>query len=683
MPGAFLYDNVVQGATLASAEASVATLPLSNLQDAQPRRRTRLMGSAATIMIDLGSSKSVDCAALISTTLGAGATVRARVGTEAALVEAAPIVDLDFLQGTPSSMAAWSAARGGAGGAGEATYFDAAGNLAIAAAGEWRIDHDPVTLERRGLLLEPGRTNHIRNSRAGGAVAGTPGTMPTNWAQFGTGGLNWNVVGAGTEAGFSYVDIRLSGTSTTGASPIIRADQLYSAAAVGQLWTHSLFVRVVAGSLTGITSVRAYLTEWSAGPAFLGQQYAAIDVSAASMGASRRSFSAALVSASISLVGSQIDVLPEIGVSVDCTLRIAAPQLELGTFATSPILNPVGTPAVTSRAADSGALNIGVPSSFTLFSEIRHAAIRNENTVAVFNQIAVYEPLSALLHRSLRAGAVSFADGFNYNSVGAIADFGGGVVAAGQVLTQASAYAANDMAYSMNGDAIEVDASGVLPPLSQLGLYQDEAITHIRRLRLYGSRLSNAQLVALSGTGSSLVPAEVTGDTGTIAAEAEDVNQGNVILTLPAPALGRYLRIDIDNPAAAFTDIGVLAAGALWRLQRGTAYGIREGRVMLDRRDRNPFTGAEFPVPAIANPRLAAFTLPSLSVAEARSQHRALLAALGAAGDALWIAELNDGQAERNRRAIWGAVNAPGEDAVISRDNLPLSSRAFRIQERL
>jgi hypothetical protein len=33
----------------------------------------------------------------------------------------------------------------------------------------------------------------------------------------------------------------------------------------------------------------------------------------------------------------------------------------------------------------------------------------------------------------------------------------------------------------------------------------------------------------------------------------------------------------------------------LWRLQRGTAYGIREGRVMLDRRDRNPHTAAEFP----------------------------------------------------------------------------------------
>jgi len=34
---------------------------------------------------------------------------------------------------------------------------------------------------------------------------------------------------------------------------------------------------------------------------------------------------------------------------------------------------------------------------------------------------------------------------------------------------------------------------------------------------------------------------------------------------------------------------------------------------MLDRRDRNPYTGAEFPVPAIVNPRMAAFTLPALS----------------------------------------------------------------------
>ena len=38
--------------------------------------------------------------------------------------------------------------------------------------------------------------------------------------------------------------------------------------------------------------------------------------------------------------------------------------------------------------------------------------------------------------------------------------------------------------------------------------------------------------------------------------------------------------------------------------------------------------------------------------------------------------------AERNRRAICGAMNASGEDAAISRDSLPLASRGFRVVER-
>jgi ParB-like chromosome segregation protein Spo0J len=86
---------------------------------------------------------------------------------------------------------------------------------------------------------------------------------------------------------------------------------------------------------------------------------------------------------------------------------------------------------------------------------------------------------------------------------------------------------------------------------------------------------------------------------------------------------------------------------------------------------------------AIVNPRMAAFTLPALSVAEARNQHRDMLRRLGAARDTVWIAELGDSMAERNRRAIWGAMNAPGEDAAISRDSLPLASRGFRMVERV
>jgi hypothetical protein len=64
---------------VASAQATIATMPITNLQDPQPRRRARLMGSSATITADLGAEVPVDCVALISTTLGAGAMVQARL----------------------------------------------------------------------------------------------------------------------------------------------------------------------------------------------------------------------------------------------------------------------------------------------------------------------------------------------------------------------------------------------------------------------------------------------------------------------------------------------------------------------------------------------------------------------------------------------------------------------------
>ncbi len=60
-----------------------------------------------------------------------------------------------------------------------------------------------------------------------------------------------------------------------------------------------------------------------------------------------------------------------------------------------------------------------------------------------------------------------------------------------------------------------------------------------------------------------------------------------------------------------------------------------------------------------------------------------MLRRLSAAGDALWIAELGDSLAERNRRAIWGAMNAPGDEASASRDSLRLASRAVRMVERV
>ncbi len=172
-------------------------------------------------------------------------------------------------------------------------------------------------------------------------------------------------------------------------------------------------------------------------------------------------------------------------------------------------------------------------------------------------------------------------------------------------------------------------------------------------------------------------------DSGTIAAEASDEGQGNVILTLANAVSARYLRIDLVDGAASLIDAGVLVAGALWRTERSIAYGIDEGRLMLDRRDRNAFTGAEFPVPAVINPRYARFTLPVLSDNEVRNQHRALVRQLGAARDGLVIPDIADGLAERNRRALWGALNEPGGNAGTIMAAFNINERSFTVTERV
>jgi hypothetical protein len=172
-------------------------------------------------------------------------------------------------------------------------------------------------------------------------------------------------------------------------------------------------------------------------------------------------------------------------------------------------------------------------------------------------------------------------------------------------------------------------------------------------------------------------------DTGTIAAHASDEGQGNVILTNPNAFSVRYVRIDLVDGAANLIDAGVLVAGALWRTERSIAYGIDEGRVMLDRRDRNTFTGAEFPVPAVINPRYARFTLPVLSDNEVRNQHRALVRQLGAARDGLVISDIADDLAERNRRALWGALNEPGGNAGTIMAAFNINERSFTVTERV
>lgn len=185
---------------------------------------------------------------------------------------------------------------------------------------------------------------------------------------------------------------------------------------------------------------------------------------------------------------------------------------------------------------------------------------------------------------------------------------------------------------------------------------------------------------------STVDPTGAAGDawnSGQVAPSTDASCNGNVVVVRAAgPATGRYLRINI-SPTLAPIDIGLVVAGQLWRPSRAHAYGIEEGRLILDRRERNSFTGAEFPVAAVGNPRTARFTLPALTTAEARGAFRTMVATLGAAGDALWIPDLSLSQAELNARSLWGSVATAGDVMAAAMQKQNVHSRAFSITERL
>jgi hypothetical protein len=208
-------------------------------------------------------------------------------------------------------------------------------------------------------------------------------------------------------------------------------------------------------------------------------------------------------------------------------------------------------------------------------------------------------------------------------------------------------------------------------------------LVRVRHVAFWAKRLSDAQCTAVALTGSSLVGSQLAHDSGVLPAETGDLAGGNVVMLRSSAAIGCYLQVDVTAPGMEVVDIGCLVAGPLWRVAHGPAYGLQEGCTVLDRRDRNPLTGAEFPVPALANPRVVRFTLPLLSSAEARGEHRRMLRILGAAGEALWIPDLALLQAELNARAVWGAAAVSGEDAATTRDSPAAWSRTFSLVERV
>lgn len=222
------------------------------------------------------------------------------------------------------------------------------------------------------LNLEPQRTNSIRNSSMVGAVAGSPGTLPTNWSQlFGT-GLTRTVVGAGTENGLPYVDVRFNGTVTTTSTAIVTEASSAIAASNGQVWSNSAYVKVVSAPTppNSFTLISYY---WNVG-AYVNESNTSFTPTTT---LARYSAAHTVPAGTITHTSQAIRANLTNGAAYDFTIRIAAPQMELGAYATTWV--PTTTAAVTRIADD--AIKTGVSSLIgqtegTIFANIRYEVIQ-------------------------------------------------------------------------------------------------------------------------------------------------------------------------------------------------------------------------------------------------------------------------------------------------------------------
>lgn len=386
-----------------------------------------------------------------------------------------------------------------------ATYFDATGTLQSAGNNVARFDYDPSTLAPRGFLIEEQRTNSIRNNTMQGAVAGTPGTLPTNWSTFTSlTGLTRTIVGLGTENGITYIDIQISGTpSAAGTYAIYFETTTGIAAATTQTWSESAYLKVQAGTQTGISGIRLQNDETNAGVYVRTNSSPVLSISSAALNSQRLSFSVALSGgATVTAVQPYVQ-LTLTGVAIDITLRIGLPQMELGAFATSVI--PTSTVAVT-RNADAASVNTLSPwynaSAGTVYAEFNVSPATVTSSARCLVDINDGTTNNRYNLRGMAASTA--ADQFTVRSGGATQFQNSSAnLTTTAIKKLAAAYAVNDFAVTSNGSVPVTAATGSLVSgvtVMNIGtvLGGEWLNGWLRRITYYPRRLTNAELQTLT-----------------------------------------------------------------------------------------------------------------------------------------------------------------------------------------
>jgi hypothetical protein len=325
-----------------------------------------------------------------------------------------------------------------------------------------------------------------------GAVAGTPGTIPTNWGNVGvSGGLSRDVVGVGISNGLPYVDLRYYGTASSGVV-IIAPDSFFSnTTSAGQVWTTSFWLSYIGSGRPDRTDIAI---DWRSGsPSVI---FSTISPTSS---LARFSFGGTATTGTTTSMG-YVQFSLTIGATYDFTIRIAAPQMELGAYATTFI--PTTTAAVT-RVADA-ASKTGVSSLIgqtegTLYMEFnvpfnnRDIDLINIDAGSSANGFYVTARNSFVVQLIVRQ-----------NSTNALIFQRAGAYSVG-LNKIAVAYKNGDFAISLNGTAAQINTSTITMPTGPIsrikiaeGAYSFDQPLQVGGAALFPTRLTNAQLAQLT-----------------------------------------------------------------------------------------------------------------------------------------------------------------------------------------
>ncbi|MCQ4158761.1 hypothetical protein NON00_02315 [Roseomonas sp. GC11] len=184
------------------------------------------------------------------------------------------------------------------------------------------------------------KVNLIRNPRALGSVAGTPGTAPTNWTiPSAPAGLARSIVGTGEASGLPYIDIRYSGTlsSSSGNAPILYDTTTGIPVLAGVTYTSSVSVALVAGSVTGVTALQLNFLSYQADATTQVDSTSATSILGSLTATLQRFTQTVTTGVGVAFAVPRLRfAFGTSGTAVDFSIRVAAPQFERGSSASSP-----------------------------------------------------------------------------------------------------------------------------------------------------------------------------------------------------------------------------------------------------------------------------------------------------------------------------------------------------------